>query len=323
MIPLTFRIAIETAHKCFTSMMDIDKPERIQLPGFGLPVNTLPKWGQKGEQERFPHAISDYLPSSGVTVRERRMLEFMNQITDKPEWERKIFDQDIVAKWEKEAVQWDENLPEKGDWWLSQKMFDVCVEELREKAQRFKEVGFVPVLDAEATIVKSDVLVGEELRKSLKKSIRKLEDVPDRLKDWHPGSDEKVLDLVHPSLFPVVYGLTRALPTGAVSLQNCAEYCGKGETIPEFSGGVYTVGGVVTTTVDKAWGTFQWLPANVKFADDGTAKIDSYINNLHPQKHTELYSTLERFVDAAIPLWNECLSWFHSRMRIEIPSSVS
>lgn len=28
--------------------------------------------------------------------------------------------------------------------------------------------------------------------------------------DWHPGSDGKVLDLVHPSLYPIVYGRTHA-----------------------------------------------------------------------------------------------------------------
>ncbi len=37
-----------------------------------------------------------------------------------------------------------------------------------------------------------------------------LEEVPDAEKDWHPGSDGQVLDLVHPSLFCLVNGVSTA-----------------------------------------------------------------------------------------------------------------
>ncbi len=68
----------------------------------------------------------------------------------------------------------------------------------------------------------------------------------------------------------------------------------------------------------KEWGSFQWLPSEVRFADaDGRATITSYVNNLHPDKHQALYPILEQFVDAAIPLWDECLSWFRPRLRLE------
>ena len=32
--------------------------------------------------------------------------------------------------------------------------------------------------------------------------------MPEDQKDWHPGSNKQVLDLVHPSLYPLVYGKT-------------------------------------------------------------------------------------------------------------------
>jgi hypothetical protein len=57
--------------------------DRIRLPGFGLDVDYLPDWTRQDEEwKRFPHAIADALASNGVTIRERRMLEFINQITD-------------------------------------------------------------------------------------------------------------------------------------------------------------------------------------------------------------------------------------------------
>lgn len=37
-------------------------------------------------------------------------------------------------------------------------------------------------------------------------------------------------------------------------------------------------------------------------------RIVSYINNLHPQKHEELYSIIDQIITKAIPLWNWTLS---------------
>ncbi|KAF2794052.1 hypothetical protein K505DRAFT_374880 [Melanomma pulvis-pyrius CBS 109.77] len=303
--------------------MEIDPAPRTALPGFGLPVNELKQWGRGGEQERLPHAIADNFASYGVTARERRMLEFINQITDKPAWNRKIFDKDIIGKWKEEAVRWDDSLPEKGDWWLSEEMFRVCVLELEEKAKEFETTRFVAVLDAEATIVKSDEVVSQELQDKLKDGVRPLENVPERLKDWHPDSGEQVLDLVHPSLFPVVYGLSRVLPTGTVPLEDSLSYSGNGETTAEFTATYHTkvVSWGNEEQIENAWGSFQWLPSNVKFTANGAAKIDSYINNLHPHNHKDLYMVLEQFVDVSIPLWNECLSWFQSRVRFHIGST--
>jgi len=49
------------------------------------------------------------------------MLAFINKISDKPEWERKVFDEEIVSKWRAEGVVRSEEL---GDLVLSEKMFD-------------------------------------------------------------------------------------------------------------------------------------------------------------------------------------------------------
>jgi len=199
-------------------------------------------------------------------------------------------------------------------------MFEVCMKELQEKADRFNEVGFVSVLDCEATVVKSDRAANQDLRERLKNAVNPLEDVPERARDWHPKSDGKVLDLVHPSLFPVMYGYSKALAHGTVPLKTCASYTGKGDTIPEFKGAAQSLGHG-GGQIAKAWGSFQWLPSNIKFSEDGKPKIDSYINNLHPQKHAELYLVLEQFVHMAIPLWNESISWFHNRIRLRIPAT--
>lgn len=50
-------------------------------------------------------------------------MGFINQISDKPNWEEKVFDETIVAKWKEEAkMASHQNLD--GDVFLSDKMFE-------------------------------------------------------------------------------------------------------------------------------------------------------------------------------------------------------
>jgi hypothetical protein len=109
-----------------TSEYQISIPVRtseLQLPGYGLPVQHLPMYRswEIEKRERFPHAIADLCDSDGITVRERRMLDFINKISDKHEWTRKVFDEQIVAKYRAEACIYSDELEDEI---LSEAMFD-------------------------------------------------------------------------------------------------------------------------------------------------------------------------------------------------------
>ena len=69
-------------------------PERIKLLGFGLPLNLY--------VDSFRCAIMDWQGQT-LTVRELDMIKLMNQITDKPSWDRKVFDDTVTEKWRQEA----------------------------------------------------------------------------------------------------------------------------------------------------------------------------------------------------------------------------
>ena len=74
-------------------------------PGYGFLVTEMPQISQRADgndRYRFPTAVLDWEPVP-VTRRERTMLAFMDAITDKPEWRRKVFDSAIVEKWRDEA----------------------------------------------------------------------------------------------------------------------------------------------------------------------------------------------------------------------------
>jgi hypothetical protein len=267
------------------------------------------------------------------------MLALMNALTDKPGWEDKVFDEEIVARWGSEAAalkdeefgvfvegedgeEWDVDVDDGGveapeatagaagppeplhasgggvkvpltsdAAGFSPAMFEWCIRELRSKARLQRERRFVAVLDGAAAVLKSDVAVSEELRAELVAAAAPLEDEEP---DWHPGSDGKVRDLVHPSLWPLVYGRTRVVQS-ELSIDDCLAAAGSGDTILVPAEPPYNKDPTRYST------KFQWLPSEVVITPDGP-QFTSYINNLHPVHHARLYPVLARLFGAALPL---------------------
>ena len=139
-------------------------------------------------------------------------------------------------------------------------MMDWVIEKLRYKARLFKDIGAVTVYTRH--VVKSDSVIPESLKLELQAAVAELEDVPDKHKDWHPESNGRVLDLVHPSLYPLVYGRTRVLETGRTSIEDCIARCGEGqatripsqEEVTEFN-----ISGWYYATLIPYSRVFQWL----------------------------------------------------------------
>jgi hypothetical protein len=151
-----------------------------------------------------------------------------------------------------------------------------------------------------------------------------LEDVPADAQDWHPGSNNQVLDLVHPSLFPLIYGRSRILPTGSTTLENCIQTSGKGEIVPvpddidcQLGKQTHWLGQRGTGETDYWSNRFQWLPSNIVFTEGEGVEIKSYINNLHPIHHKSIYPVIEKFIAKSIPAWDLVLSSYVSHGPVE------
>ncbi|TFK20400.1 hypothetical protein FA15DRAFT_599792 [Coprinopsis marcescibilis] len=196
---------------------------------------------------------------------------------------------------------------------MTELMAAYCIDELRYKARHLHESPHGATIVYNGNVVKSDVAIPSRLKTALQVAAAPLEDVPDRSKDWHPGSNGKVLDLVHPSLFPLVYGKTKVLQPGSkvTTLEDCVTRCGDGQ-IALSATDVPTV--YIPHPIHYGRESFkpysdkyQWLPCEVDVTG-GKARITSYINNLHPQKHKELYDVIEDVITAAIPLWELTLA---------------
>ncbi|KAF2867921.1 hypothetical protein BDV95DRAFT_610358 [Massariosphaeria phaeospora] len=297
-------------------------------PGLGLDLRYDP-W-----DEQYPigaHGSCSGSKSGLLPVREVAMMNIMDRLTDKNEWYNKVFDNEIVSKWRKEALaipdddlwklatsaksQYDtETSVEPTEGIMNATTFDVCIEELRSKAKYYEKCSIVPTLEACASIAKSDRLVSSELHELLRNAFDKLKNDQSSSPDWHPNSNDMVQNLVHPSMYPLVYGRSRVLKEEEVGVSNAIEkWAGKGEIIPKDdthnSSGRFeaNVGG--GTVPPQLWSnTYQWLPANVAFQGEDSVKFTSYINNLHPTKYPDIYRAIEVLIKTALPLWDQCLS---------------
>ncbi|WP_190092771.1 DUF4246 domain-containing protein [Streptomyces melanogenes] len=221
----------------------------------------------------LPFHASRSLPfATPRTLRELQMMQCSSHIRAKPDWFDKMNDADIVARWTQEAVA--QGLTEA-------QIRYVLAELVHYAALRDGRTGIeVSAVDG---VWHSDTLVDEELRTRLRDAVQVLEQVPDAEKDWHPGSDNQVLDLVHPSLFCLVREASGA-PEQA--WENPTNHYSR----YEFS--------------EK----FQWLPTDVDVSDDGDVAFRSYVNNVHPDTHRELASVLPDLFARMRPLWENVLT---------------
>ncbi|KAF4898426.1 hypothetical protein CGCVW01_v013638 [Colletotrichum viniferum] len=235
----------------------------LRKPSFGLPLGHMPE--------------------------KCCMMKFINALSDKPEWWRKVQDDEIARKWKKEALsmEWTLYLNHAD---FTPAMADACFSELKKKAVLYEQTGLMLVLDYSIAVIKSDAIMTPDMAASLRKGVKPLEEVPEEDKDWHPNSNEQVLDLVHPSLWPLMYGRSRVLRDRVIGLNDALEHCGMGTILPKRK--------------------VSWLPYDVKIdSTTGKAKIASYINNLHPEEHGDLYAVIERFIEKSLPVWDIIYNW--------------
>ncbi|KAL8693207.1 MAG: hypothetical protein Q9218_001919 [Villophora microphyllina] len=297
------------------------------VPGHGLPL----RWHQENEDERawvrhrdnpfFASALDgseekrgehvglgNYQGPQPLTVPERRMLFLMNDITNHADWHRDVFEQQFIDGWK------SSKLPEPN---TTPRMLEWCISEVQNYADDFAKTKIVPALDR--GVFKSDDLLTSAIGDDLSKAVAQLEKELSNNNRASAQSDA-ILKILDPSLFPFSFQKSRCLDKRSLGRDACIEHCGLGQIIgnPQDSNGPSngSLKGQGCYAMDHAWSLrYQWLPFEVKFgAENPTARIASYINDVHPVHHAGFYSVLETIIDKTIPLFNRCLT------SIETPS---
>ncbi|KAJ3131690.1 hypothetical protein HDU90_008142 [Geranomyces variabilis] len=145
-----------------------------------------------------------------------------------------------------------------------------------------------------------DCVTPEELAE-LKRLVAVLEDVPEHQKDYHPGSNGQVLDLVHPSLFCFVKGVTRTgwRPLGLACSRQRMTTDPRYDHDSEYS---------AFSTQQVPSDDFQWLPAEFDVDASGSVKPRSYIVGLHPVVHADGYKAIVKIFEKFVPLFGRVVT---------------
>ncbi|KAJ7158069.1 hypothetical protein C8R46DRAFT_1291466 [Mycena filopes] len=221
-----------------------------------------------------------------ITLSEQGMYECCAGCS-KVEWQRKAADPQIRDKWRKEALEQAATAAAVEDATLrdrlmTEKMIEYVLAELDGYATTADNGRGIERACFEA-IWYSDRLISDARLQQLKTAVKLLEDV------WYPGSNDRVLDLVHPSVSSTAARTRTAHPRSAPQpiLFPCAHRRPNQEE---------------WTSED-----FCWLPSDFAIAEDGTAS--AYINNLHPERHAtrSLYRIVEEVLSAFVPVFERVL----------------
>jgi hypothetical protein len=226
--------------------------------------------------------------------------------------EDQVFDEKCAREWRQKFLDvYNDLSPEMMDW---------VIKEVKFKAEIFLEKGMVTALDGD--VVKSDSAVPEDIKLALQAAVKPLEDIAEHDKDYEPGSEEKVVNLVDPSLFALAYNRSQILPDRVIGLDDYLSHSGRAKVLDVNwdEHDPFGLFGLITNDSTRTRREFldlfsaysldhQWLPCEIKFKDTTEGcRIASYINNLRPDHHRPLYDTLERIITSAIPLWNMSLT---------------
>lgn len=264
------------------------------------------------------------------------MVKVMEELTDLPEWWKKVSMHDAVSGTPKLNTATQISEPAYTEDWkyialncgkdITENMANWIIDELKFKAMIYEYSGNVGLYNGDVT--KSDTNVPTPLLEELKTATQVLEsDIPE-LQFYHPGTMSKQRDLIAMALYPLVYGKSRILPDRTIRLDEALQYAGQGEVIP-----IPKETGI--TREDIAWRVsaradiqvrpysryHQVLPADLELGDDGRWHIKTYLNNLHPVKHSNVYRIIEDVFNCVVSQWDATMTplkdMLHSRSRIE------
>ncbi|KAJ2105822.1 hypothetical protein GGI16_002191 [Coemansia sp. S142-1] len=256
-----------------------------------------------------PCAIFHCEPGPMDTLSERRMRQMSRDIRTEPDWIETLNDAEARASWAAQAKAQE----------LTDVEFEYVLDELAYYSSLHLPDGSAKLSAADGVWF-SDRLIDTETTNKLKDYAAILEGVPDRQKDWYPEGQPRVLNLIDPSLYPLIYSRSwlcrpsSTSPPAALTLVAPREFPGLLEkwrqTLSSTGDGrseyyIPTFRGCDQECYSEK---FCWLPSEFRVDDNGSVTIESYINNLHPVKHAALYSIIASVFSKFLPLLEQVVT---------------
>ena len=270
----------------YDNLQDLERQRRAEWQRIGSPFKH-PWWTAFTDSGPEPRCLDEWLT-----------VEISNSIREKPDWKTKYKNEEIVTKWKQKIKEQCQDKTKYLD-----QIIDYVFKELQWYEDVEKDLNTFQI-GCDYRIAYSDGAVNETLKKSFSIGAQKLVESFGSDIDYHPGSHNQVIDLVHPSLYIVQYDKTPVLKNGQLEI---VKY---GEQIEHAKPGVDQYG------VSKR---FQWIPALMTKNSNGKFEFGSYINNLHPIKYKDLYDSISDIFNATVPGLNCVLTRYASQEFVRIP----
>ncbi|KAJ2825198.1 hypothetical protein GGI24_003226, partial [Coemansia furcata] len=256
-----------------------------------------------------PGALYHCEPEVMNTLSEQRMRQMSSDVRSKPDWVETISDTSIRAAWAAEAK--------------AKKLTDIelayVLDELVYYASLHPPDSNLRLSAADGVWF-SDTLIDADTRTRLNDYAAILESAPDRQKDWYPNDHSRVLNLIDPSLYPLIYSRsklclqTSSSPQAALKIGHLGEFPGsrvgwrKALSATDDCESNYYLPTRLRQYRSYSSIAFSWLPAEFRVDDNGAVTIESYINNLHPVKHAVLYPIIARVFSKFLPLLEQVVT---------------
>ncbi|KAJ2253624.1 hypothetical protein GGI13_002597 [Coemansia sp. RSA 455] len=298
----------------------------------------------------YPGAVYASCFNDLNTLSERRIRQMSGAIRAKPDWVYKSQSAEVIETWKVEAQ--------------TQSLTDL------ETDYVLAELGYYASLHSSGTKIflsavdgawLSDCVVDDETAKALREHTAVLENMSAKDRDCHPNSNDRVLNLIDPSLYPLMYQRSSVLsepiasPLAALDLKSFGRFLtmredwskalnpptkadkvdeGLDENMAEVhlsnehasdKKQLFYVADTSYNFNSKMFRSSQfcWLPAEFRIDNDSTTTIESYINNLHPRKHAVLYPILGSIFSKLVPILEQVVTdLLHPRsFRVIVDSS--
>ncbi|KAJ1878948.1 hypothetical protein H4R99_000316 [Coemansia sp. RSA 1722] len=272
------------------------------------------------------------------TTTEIGMIQASAKIRSRPEWEGELDNKAIREQWIAE-IKSKEKLNDKQASYVISELFYYA--KLQAAA---RSCGSDAKLSGVNMLWYTDIPENSGLAQEFNASLSKMPAKLPKAHYYRPAIDESRLLLeqtVDPSLYSLMYESTPILPKPMTSPQEALHLPSFGAVPRSIDGWRQAVCDLNASMAKKDKGKDSeqlkavsssfvpfnekyleladpaerhWLPTDIYVNQDGSVDFKSYINNIHPEEHADMYVSISKIISKAIPLLEQVLTdWEHPR----------
>ncbi|KAK6092258.1 hypothetical protein MT418_8490 [Batrachochytrium dendrobatidis] len=230
--------------------------------------------------------MAGYTHGQARTLVEMRYIQYLQCILCNPMWWIDITNQHIVEQWRAGSL--DQN--------ISPSTFNLALEQLGVFVEQLVCSGG----DELGTIVPGPVELTYILDNGIPDNVytRLMTNVPDIEHGSNHNTGQMVHNLIDASMYSVVYGQTMIAP-----LNIRLKYTTMVPYDILLSTRLVSDMPIIDSSPEFISFKFQWLPSEFRVEQDGSVTINSYINNLNPIWHRDMYKCIAKIFKCFVPMF--------------------